>query len=310
MAIEFKTIDEQIAILENRGLVFKERSNATELLLRSNYYDIVNGCGSFLQKDKDSFIEGATFEELYAIYMFDKDIKHTFFNRIGEAEAFLRTQVAYYFCEVHKGKYTYLDTANFRKDKKLEVARLLSDLARIINNNKHYDNAISHYLKKYDEVPLWVLVNFMEFGQLRTFYKLMIERDKRKVADSICVLMEKYYQKEFKLTPSMLDSYLQNINDVRNMAAHDNRILKSTLRKDAKPNKYILGELKKAELNSVFHVYLTLKLFIPRQKYENLDKALRNKTNRLFKKTKKHEFLFLKIIESIGFTKEWFEKNE
>ncbi|MCT0017709.1 Abi family protein [Lactococcus lactis subsp. lactis] len=309
MAIEFKTIDEQIRILEKRGLIFKERSSATELLLRSNYYDIVNGCSSFLQSDKDKFIEGATFEELYAIYMFDKDIKHTFFNRIGEAEAFLRTQIAYYFCEVHKGKYAYLDTSNFREDKQLEVARLLSDLARIINNNRYYDNAISHYLKKYDEVPLWVLVNFMEFGQLRIFYKLMLEKDKRKIADSICDLMEKYYLKKFQLTPSMLDSYLQNINDVRNMAAHDNRILKSTLRKDAKPNKYVVGDLKDVELNSVFHVYLTLRLFIPKQKYEDLDRALRNKATRLAKKIEKHKNLILSIIDSIGFTEEWFQKK-
>lgn len=45
---DFKTIDEQIAILESRQLKFKNKKKAAELLSRYNYFDVINGFESIL----------------------------------------------------------------------------------------------------------------------------------------------------------------------------------------------------------------------------------------------------------------------
>ena len=47
---EFKTIDEQISGLVDRGLKFKDKNKAAEILKRYNYFDVVNGFESILLK--------------------------------------------------------------------------------------------------------------------------------------------------------------------------------------------------------------------------------------------------------------------
>lgn len=46
---EFKTIDEQIEILKNRGLIFKDTNMARRYLLTNNYYNIINGYGNIFK---------------------------------------------------------------------------------------------------------------------------------------------------------------------------------------------------------------------------------------------------------------------
>ena len=43
MLKEFKTIDEQIEILKDRGLVFDDEKFAKEKLLETNYYNTITG---------------------------------------------------------------------------------------------------------------------------------------------------------------------------------------------------------------------------------------------------------------------------
>ena len=43
----FKTIEEQIAILESRGLIIDSRETARRFLTRNNYYSLVNGYKEF-----------------------------------------------------------------------------------------------------------------------------------------------------------------------------------------------------------------------------------------------------------------------
>lgn len=47
---DFKTIDEQIAILDSRHLKFKNKKKAAELLSQYNYFDVINGFESILLK--------------------------------------------------------------------------------------------------------------------------------------------------------------------------------------------------------------------------------------------------------------------
>ena len=124
MAIEFRTIDEQIEILERRGLKISHVSKTKKLLMRSNYYDVVNGYASFLQDNTNHFKDGATFEELYAIYMFDKQLKVVFFEYIEKVEAFMRTATAYYFAKNHESDY--FNKANFTENKFKKVSNTLN----------------------------------------------------------------------------------------------------------------------------------------------------------------------------------------
>lgn len=316
MAIEFKTLTDQINILRSRNLKItrSEESKVKDLLLRSSYYDIVNGYGSFLQSSANTFFDGSTFNELYSIYMYDKNIKSVFYRKIEKAESVIRANVAYHFSRKYpknninaKGIITYLDPNNFT-DKPLEVAKLLAKLANEIQKQSRYKGtSLNHYMDKYGEVPLWVLVNFIDFGTLKYFFKLMKDVDKISIVDNLNGLYIKNYGVRLNLIPSVFESYLENINDIRNIVAHDNRLLNFKLRRSAKENSTLCSEYDNIGLDSVFHVYLTLKIFLSVGQYDNFTKSLKNRTKDLkrdLNKTSSNSSIST-VLGSIGFPSDW-----
>ena len=44
---DFRTIDEQIEGLEKRGLQFKNKKKAVDILKKYNYFDVINGFERF-----------------------------------------------------------------------------------------------------------------------------------------------------------------------------------------------------------------------------------------------------------------------
>ncbi|MBG1278192.1 Abi family protein [Lactococcus lactis] len=306
MPLEFKNLDEQVALLQSRGLNIKDLSIAKKLLLRSNYYDIVNGHASFLQSNTNKYIENSTFDELYAIYMFDKNIKVTFFGYIEKSESLIRTAIAYYFSKNHTESWSYLHTNNFQ-DKPLKVIKLFSSLEKTIDfyNKKYLTNSITHYMEKEKEVPLWVLINFLEFGKLRNFYKLMLERDKIEIANYLSRTFSNEYNREINLLPGQIDSYLENLNDIRNIVAHDNRLLKFKLKKRSKYNSSVSQNMEPQHLNSVFHVYLSMQLFLSKEQFLLFSRSLHKREKDLKKHLSTCESIT--ILGSIGFPENWFE---
>lgn len=128
---EFKTIDEQIEILKDRGLIFKDTNMARRYLLTNNYYNIINGYGKYFQVSADAFIKVTKFDEVRNLYFFDKQLKQTFFNSILNVEHHLKSIFAYRFAEKSKNKrYAYLGINSYDSNKILSVGRLISDLSQ------------------------------------------------------------------------------------------------------------------------------------------------------------------------------------
>ena len=111
---DFKTIEEQIDILKNRGLIFNDENKAKQILISNNYYNVINGYKDLFitQGSKDNFINGTTFEEIYHLYDFDKKIKDIFLEYILKVENNLRSYIAYYFSMYH-GNDNYLKLDSF-----------------------------------------------------------------------------------------------------------------------------------------------------------------------------------------------------
>ena len=75
MAIkEYKTIDEQIALLRSRGLAIADEELAKDFLLRNNYYRISGY--SLTLRSHDVFSKNASFQNIIDIYCFDHEFRH------------------------------------------------------------------------------------------------------------------------------------------------------------------------------------------------------------------------------------------
>lgn len=312
MAIKFENLDRQVQILKQRNLIIEDEEKAKQLLLRSNYYDVVNGYSKFFQLINDRFEDGTTFEELYKVYMLDKDMKALFLRKIVKIEAALRANIAYVFSENHRGGYDFLKTTSFSNKDVLNLPSLIARLSATINNHKtRKHHAISHYYKNYKTVPFWVLVNFLDFGALRIFYTHMLQSERDIVADNINKSFEIEYGYRINLSPREIDSFLNNIIEVRNICAHDNRLISHLCQKNIVyfPDIHTQCGIKDIEpKQSLYHVYLIMIVFLPKEQFGNLTKALKKRMKNLNSSLKKtmSPYDANSIIKHFGFPKNWY----
>lgn len=96
---EFKTLEEQIELLKTRNILFNDEESTRKILLHNNYYNIINGYKDlFLDTNNPTvYKQNTTFEEIYSLYEFDRQLRNIFLEYILKIENSLRSLIAYYF---------------------------------------------------------------------------------------------------------------------------------------------------------------------------------------------------------------------
>lgn len=95
----FKTIDEQIELLQSRNLHIENKETAKEILLNNNYYYLINGYKDlFLNRNSktEMFRNKTTLEEIYSLYEFDRKIRIIFLEYVLLIERKIDTYIATY----------------------------------------------------------------------------------------------------------------------------------------------------------------------------------------------------------------------
>lgn len=129
----------------------------------------------FLDKGKtDTYLPGTTINEIYNLYLFDQKLRDIFLRNILPLEINIKSLIAYYFPQTHPETH-YLIYENFdtaKKDASKNITGLIAEIQRQIAG-RFSDPSISHYLRNYGYIPLWVLNNILTFGIISKFYSLM-----------------------------------------------------------------------------------------------------------------------------------------
>lgn len=315
MLKEFKTIDEQIEILKNRGLVFDDEEFAKEKLLETNYYNTINGYKKlFVTTDvngNDIFKNNAKYEELFYLSEFDRSMRTVYLENILKIENRLKTLVAYYFSEEY-GHDNYLKIDNFdtlktssNKDEVVEkriknIQYLISSIQKEIADSIEKKDYINHYIMKHGYVPLWVLVNALSLGTISKFYEFMKQPLRVKIA------------KHFNVNEGDLCIYIKMLAFWRNLCAHDERLYDSTsFKKISLPdtkyhsalnipiqgNQYIQGK------NDLFALTIVLRILLSEKDFNHFY----NKVNgRIYSIANKLESISIEDIKkTMGFPYGW-----
>lgn len=215
----FKTYEEQLDLLEKRGVDFSprhERTKAKLILQRESYYKLINGYKDpFLmpKEAEDKYIGGTSIGEIFALYCFDRELREIFLRYILYVETNIKALISYRFSEEY-GHENFLRYNNFNTSSKhanQNISSLLADIQRQISSNTS-DPCIKHYLQSYGYIPLWVLNNILTFGTTSKFFSLMKENDRKSIS------------KIFKVLDNHLENYLFYLSIVRNFSAHGNRL--------------------------------------------------------------------------------------
>lgn len=303
----FKTLDEQIEILKNRKLKFKDEKKSKEYLLYNNYYNIINCYSKYFLNSQEKYIEDTYFENIIDVHHFDKNIKAIFFKYLIEIEKTFKSVFAYRYSEYFKDKrYSYLDINNYDTDKILQVSKNISQLSNIISNKVHVDdNSIAHYVHNHNNVPMWVLVNNLTFGQTSKLYSYMPMKLKNKIAKDLSLCLKKNTEEEMAiLEPDQLESYILNLVELRNIIAHNNKVIDYKFIKHNRYNMYLhdtIGIDKNSPRNDVYNTFITMKCFLKKEEYTQLNNSIRKRLEKLEKRINK--VAYGKIVKDLGFTK-------
>lgn len=98
---QFKTIDEQLEILKQRGLTINNEDEAKGFLLYNNYYRISGY--SLTLRDHDTFYNGTTFQNIMDIYKFDMELRNLLLLFIEKIEVNFKSIYAYEFSKIYGG---------------------------------------------------------------------------------------------------------------------------------------------------------------------------------------------------------------
>lgn len=304
----FKTIPEQITLLKERKLIIEDEQSAMSYLLSNNYYNIINGYSKYFPRDGETYTNGTTFAEVSQLHFFDKELKQAFFSSILYAEAHIKAIFAHRFAEAFPDTpYAYLNIACYDGSKTLEAASSISNLSNIIDRQSKYrDSSISHYLRHHDHVPIWVLVNYLDFGNIRYILKLSLPSIQNKVSFDLHGFIEQHLPDAERLPPEIMNSFLAKINEVRNISAHNNRMIGFNCKSDIKywaalHNQYDIKE--NSTRRDIYSVFLVLQCFLSRNEYA----VLHNKILKLMKKLDKQlKSQSANVIgQKLGFPDNW-----
>lgn len=225
----FKTIDEQISILKSKGLTIDDYDKASEILLRENYF-FLNGYRSpFLVTGSKRFIPGSTFDEMYALFTFDRYFRNIIFKNILIVENNYKSIFSYVLSKKYGYKEKdYLNVNNFDrcKEKVKQINDLIRKLKRQIRINGYQHQATSHYINNYGYIPMWVGVKVLSFGLMSELFSIIKDEDQKEIAS--------YYN----IDDEVLVDYLSILSNYRNLCAHEDILYNHETQKAIADNRY------------------------------------------------------------------------
>ena len=195
-------------------------SRVMRILERENYYNVINGykepflASKATATDDEVYKPGTTFDEVFALYHFDRELRNIYLKFLLKIENTFKTVIAHEFSAKY-GHDNYLKIDNFDISNERSISsaiKLIGDIQQEIARqmSKHHQ-AVTHYMTEHGYIPLWVLVNVLTFGKIENFYKNMKPADKTVVA------------KQFNLQPDELSKFMHMLALARNKCAHDER---------------------------------------------------------------------------------------
>lgn len=302
---EFKTLDEQLGIFKSKGLTINDEEEARNILLKENYF-FINGYRRVLMvssKEK-KFVKGATFDELYSIFMFDRELRNILFKNLLIIENNIKSIMSYKLSVKYGYKEkNYLKESNFTTDNKdkRRVNDVINKMKRQIRVNSQNHSATLHYVTNYGYIPLWVLVKVLSFGLINELYGILKPEDQKEIADLYEIEMED------------MEVYLSLLANYRNLCAHEDIVFDHRTQKYISNTKYHnelkikqdeFGEYIKGK-NDIFALIIILKQMLTKDEFMHMMDEINLKLQDLSWQIKSVKIE--KLYDTLGFPENYMD---
>ncbi len=300
----FKTLNEQIEILKSKGLIINDEEFAKEVLLRENYFFITGYRHLFMKKDNPKeYKEGTTFEELYSLFLFDREFRNIIFKNLLIVENNAKSIFSYQLSKKYGYKENdYLRPANFDNtpEKSRQVNDLIRKMKRQVRVNGYQHSATKHYINNYGYIPLWVLVKVLSFGIISEFYSIL------KIEDKIAI------SKIYNIDVKDLSNYFPILANYRNVCAHEDILYENNTQREINNTVYHIllgidkkdGEYTKGKTD-LFALLIILRQILSNEDVKNLIMELSRIIENL--ELNLHTISINAVLNRMGFPNNWKE---
>lgn len=214
MAKSATTIDQQLDLLDSRGLNISCREKAREILLDIGYYRLGFYLFPFeksypdLRNRTHEYIEGVSFEDAVNLYYFDFDLRLLLMRYLNRIEIAFRTTLIYYLSNKYSSSPIWFvspSVVSRAYAREFEHKIYTSDFKRNpVIHRHHQKNPNDRF------APAWKTLEFMTFGAVLKLYEQLKELD-----DKIFVA-HKFGIRQVVT----FENYMHTIRQVRNACAH------------------------------------------------------------------------------------------
>jgi abortive infection bacteriophage resistance protein len=217
------TIADQLQLLKSRGMIFRDETQAAELLKNISYYRLKGYWWDMQTNDTLHTLKPNTyFEDIVERYNFDRHLRLILFDAIERIEIALRTKMIYHL-SISYGGLWYLNPDLFEAT----TITLNDGTVKTIHQNtldelkKEFSRSQEIFIKDHrnrfpnQNADAWKMLEVASMGTLSKLYKNLKHQLPEKAAIA----------KEMGLNlHSELSSWLEAIAYVRNIIAHHSRL--------------------------------------------------------------------------------------
>lgn len=213
------TTKEHITLLKKRGLLISDEERASRYLNTIGYYRLSAYFIPFEQSSNadnsrnHTFIAGTNFQQVLALYVFDRKLRLIVMEAIERIEVGIRARWANALSATTGDPHAFMHAKNFKDawSHQTQLAKVSGNLKR---SNEIY---IKHYINSYSQPhlpPIWAIVETLTFGELSQWLKnTRNNKIKKQIAREVGL-------------PSVeiLQSVMSCISLIRNICAHHGRL--------------------------------------------------------------------------------------
>jgi abortive infection bacteriophage resistance protein len=211
---KYKSYDDQLRLLAERGMDVGDHDKAVAVLRRVNYYRLSGYWYPFRKLGKagreDDFFPGTRLNDVVALYDFDAQLRAATFTVLAPIELAVRALLGHELGRVDP--CAHLDPAKLGPTATGErYARWIEGYEFELRQSR--EDFVSHHLERYGgRLPVWAAVEILDWGGLTYLYGFASRGVQDRVADSC------------GLTAPQLTSWLKALNLLRNTCAHHGRL--------------------------------------------------------------------------------------
>lgn len=218
------SFQEQVTLLQSRGLVINDESRAIRHLSYISYYRLSAYMLPFKEyigeKPINKFKKGVKWDDVISLYIFDRKLRLLIFDAIERIEVALRTEIVYILSHKYGShwhdKKDIFSIQCFKDNSEYDVYEDIQKRIRKERKNTNKEVFLDHYWKTYSSPqspPSWMSIEILYLGQLsKLCQNLKNKKDLSAIANS------------FNLPSDVFCSWLHTLNYLRNICAHHARL--------------------------------------------------------------------------------------